>query len=119
MAANLTDPSLREPVHGLEIEVDARPKRVIVAVAGEWDLAARPRVSDALRRALAQRPARLVLDLSRLTFIDSSGLHAAIELHRQARAQDAELEIVPGPAAVQRPFAICRLTESLPFAARR
>ena len=119
MAASLSDPSLRGLVRELDIAVESRPGRVIVAVAGEWDLAAHPRVSAALREALDQRPTRLVLDLSRLTFIDSSGLHATVALHEQTRAQDAALEIVPGPPAVQRPFAICRLTESLPFAARR
>ena len=117
MAASLSDPSVRDALRELEIAVDARPQRVVVAVAGEWDLVAHPRVSDALRAALDHRPARVVLDLSRLSFIDSSGLHAAVELHRQAQLQNAELQIVPGPPAVQRPFAICRLTETLPFTA--
>jgi anti-sigma B factor antagonist len=118
MAASLSDPSLRGADHELRIEVDARAERLVIVVAGEWDLAVRPRVANVLRTALERRPAHVVLDLSRLTFIDSSGLHAAVELHRQATARNVELEIVPGPPAVQRPFAVCGLTESLPFTAR-
>ena len=52
MAASLSDPSLRGAAHALEIAVDAEPGRVIVAVAGEWDLAARPRVAEAQRAEL-------------------------------------------------------------------
>lgn len=58
----------------------------------------------------------MVLDLSRLSFIDSSGLHVTIELQRRAIRQNIRLVIIPGPRAVQRLFEICQLTETLPFA---
>ncbi len=64
---------------------------------------------------LTARPERVVLDLSRLDFIDSSGLHATIELAHRLAAQDIGLVIVPGCRAVQRLFEITGLTERLPF----
>jgi anti-anti-sigma factor len=73
---------------------------------------------DAISQALEPRPECLVLDLSQLTFIDSSGIHTAIELAKRTRAENVRMVIVPGPRQVQRVFEICGLTDVLPFLQR-
>jgi hypothetical protein len=50
------------------------------------------------------------------SFIDSSGLHITIELHKRSTRQNIRLVIIPGLRAVQRLVEICGLTETLPFA---
>lgn len=47
-------------------------------LVGELDLATAPQVSEVLRRECSQ-PGHVVLDLSKLRFMDSSGLHAIIQ----------------------------------------
>jgi len=86
-----------------------------IALEGEWDLATQLATRQAIGRALADRPESLVLDLSRLVFIDSSGVHAVISLTRRTERLNVRFLIVPGPEAVQRIFEICHLTDSLPF----
>lgn len=83
---------------------------------GEWDLDQRGAARDAVAQALQRHPGCLVLDLGRLSFIDSSGIHALIETHKRCAAQGTRLVITPGPRAVQRVFEICGLIEILPFA---
>lgn len=57
--------------------------RVVVALAGECDLAARDQLTAALRAALdAGGP--VTVDLSGLSFLDSSGIHELISAHRTA-----------------------------------
>jgi anti-anti-sigma factor len=56
---------------------------VRIELAGELDLSVAGRLSDRLD-ALAQPGARVVLDLSKLDFIDSSGINVIITYHRQA-----------------------------------
>jgi anti-anti-sigma factor len=56
-----------------------------------------------------------VLDLSQLTFIDSSGVHVVHQLHKRSTHQMVRLVIVPGPRTVRRPFEILGLTGVLPF----
>ena len=90
----------------LQIVVNQDQAAVTIAVAGEWDLAAQTAFRDAITSALSLEPERVVVDLSRLTFIDSSGMRAAAELHRLAVQQDVRFELIPGPRAVQRPFEI-------------
>jgi anti-sigma B factor antagonist len=101
---------------GLAIAIDQHGTTTTITLTGEWDLAQQPATRAAIRRALQRRPESVVLDLSPLSFIDSSGLHVAMELHERARNQGVALTIVPGPRGVQRLFGICQLLEVLPFA---
>jgi anti-sigma B factor antagonist len=86
-----------------------------IALAGEWDLAERRPTRQATRTALQRPPHGVVLDLSQLTFIDSSGIHVIVELQKRSAQHDIRLVIVPGPRAVQRPFEILQLSPALPF----
>lgn len=86
-----------------------------IGLIGEWDLAQQWIVREAIHKALDDRPENVVLDLSRLSFIDSSGLHVTIELQKRAIQQNIRLVVIPGPRAVQHLFEICQLIETLPF----
>lgn len=100
---------------GLAIEVSERDSTTTIALEGEWDLAQRPSTREAIRRILERAPESVVLDLSRLSFIDSSGLHVVLELYQRARDRNIRLVIVPGRRGVQRVFEICQLLDVLPF----
>jgi anti-sigma B factor antagonist len=89
--------------------------RTTIALEGEWDLATQLAARQAIGRALAARPESLMLDLSRLGFIDSSGVHAVISLTRRTERLNVRFLVVPGPEAVQRIFEVCHLTDCLPF----
>ena len=58
---------------------------------------------------------RLILDLRRATFLDSSGLRLALDTSAEAAADGFEFAIVPGPPAVQRAFEVAGLSSRLPF----
>ena len=87
----------------------------IVALAGELDLSQVGVVEQALRGAERARPNTLVLDLSGLTFLDSSGLRLVLEADRRARVEGRRLAVVPGPEAVHRVFLIALLDKRLEF----
>ncbi len=86
---------------------------VRVALRGELDLSTVGKVQEELRRVEADEPALVVLDLSSLTFLDSTGLRAVLTADERARENGRRLVIVRGPDAVQRVFAITRLEERL------
>jgi anti-anti-sigma factor len=102
-------------VVGLRIAVSEQDSSTTVRLDGEWDLAAQQAARDAVRDALSRQPARVILDLSGLTFIDSSGIHIVVELLKRAGELNIGLVIIPGPRAVQRIFDVCGLTARLPF----
>ena len=104
-----------ENPNGLRILVREQGTTITIEMAGEWDLAARDAARHAIARALAGQPKSVLLDLSRLEFIDSSGLHGTIELARRSAEQNVRLVIIPGDRAVQRVFEIAGLLDHLPF----
>jgi anti-anti-sigma factor len=63
------------PVNGIQ----ERGGAVVVELAGELDLYNAHTVREALLGEAEKRPERLVVDLSRVTFIDSTGLGVLIE----------------------------------------
>jgi anti-sigma B factor antagonist len=89
----------------------------VIELGGEFDLSRRPTVVQLVQRELAKSPERLAIDLQRVTFIDSSGVHALIETSRLARQSGLEFSIIPGNRAIQRVFEVCGLTNHLPFVA--
>lgn len=86
-----------------------------VVLTGEFDLAAVTTVEEAIDHAFDGRTAALEIDLSQLTFVDSSGLRTIVEARDRAASNDVELRLVPGIPAVQRVFQITGLDEVLPF----
>ena len=97
----------------LDLETEDRDGLVHMALAGELDLSSVPKVQEELRRIEAGSPATVVLDLSKLTFLDSTGLRCIVTADERARAEGRRIVIVRGPDAVQRVFAITRLEERL------
>jgi anti-anti-sigma factor len=103
----------------LRIVVREQGTTTMIEVEGEWDLASVPTAQETISRVLERGPECVVLDLSGLGFIDSSGLHAIVELSKRAAAQETRLVIIRGPRAVQRLFEITGLDASLPLIDRR
>ncbi|MEU9110119.1 STAS domain-containing protein [Streptomyces xanthophaeus] len=63
------------------IEVEKQEQQVIVHVGGEMDIDRAPLLQEALRTLITQPdcPPDVVLDLTELTFCDSSGLNALLQ----------------------------------------
>jgi anti-anti-sigma factor len=90
------------------------PLGVVLTLGGELDLAAVPVLQERLDHAMRDRAA-VVIDLSRLSFIDSSGLHLLVRADRHLRDCGAQLVLVRGPRAVHRVFAVTSLDSYFEF----
>jgi len=65
----------------------------VVTVNGEIDVHTGPALRDHLLSAFAQGEDTLVVDLSQVSFLDSSGLGVLVTAHKRARTTDGELRI--------------------------
>jgi anti-anti-sigma factor len=101
------------PVEILEVKTEDRNGLVHVALMGELDLSTVAKVQEELRRVEADSPPTVVVDLSKLTFLDSTGLRCIVTADERARDEGRRVVIVRGPDPVQRVFAITRLEERL------
>lgn len=66
----------------------------ILPLEGEVDLHVSPGIASALRVAMQDEPAKLLIDLSKVTYIDSSGLAVLIEGMRQVEAYGGKLYLI-------------------------
>ena len=97
----------------LEVRTEDRNGFVHVALVGELDLSTVSKVQDELRKVEESSPPTMVIDLSKLTFLDSTGLRCIVTANERARDEGRRMVIVRGPDAVQRVFSITRLEERL------
>lgn len=105
-AAGASRFELRDHVH--------RGRHTLV-LSGELDIEHAAELEVTITRVCVGDMPALVLDLSRLTFMDSTGLRAVAAAHRRCQQQRCEFLIVPGSDAVQRLFEISGLLDVLPF----
>lgn len=97
----------------LEFETRELPDRVHLVLRGELDLSTAEKVEGELARIERSEARLIVLDLSRLTFLDSTGLRLIVGADQRARQSDRNLTVVRGPATVQRVFSITKLDNRL------
>lgn len=79
---------------------------ISLLLEGELDLAGAPQMESSLAAAEWDGPSRLVIDLSRLEFIDSTGLRLLLQADARAKERGCELVLRPGQQAVQRVFEV-------------
>jgi anti-sigma B factor antagonist len=94
------------------IAIDRLPDAVVVRPIGELDMATTPSLAAALQAA--EGPL-LVLDLSGLTFIDSTGLTLTLQEHRRAERDGRAFALADGDDRILRVFRLMKLDLRLPF----
>jgi anti-sigma B factor antagonist len=99
----------------LSIEDQREGDRHTLLLTGELDMASAPELEEQAQRLCARPPSELVLDLSRLEFIDSAGLKAILRVSALCREHTCEFCLTPGARPVQRLFELTRLVDRLPF----
>jgi len=97
-----------------DVAIHHRGSALVVVPTGEIDLATVGHVRDAVDRE--RRPEQdVVLDLREVSFMDTSGLRYVLEVVERADRDGFSVQIVRGPAAVQRVFEVSGLDPRLPF----
>jgi anti-anti-sigma factor len=99
----------------LRIGIEERDDEIHVAVAGDLDLLGEERLEAELDRVWARRPAKVVIDLRGLMFLDARGVAAIWHASERAAANGAALRIVKAAEPVQRIFRLLDLEGQLEF----
>jgi anti-sigma B factor antagonist len=86
----------------LEIMVSYANGARVVRLKGEFDLAGVPAFEAELDRDPGPHEGTVVLDMSHVTFLDSSGLRAVLMADRKVRADGRRCIVVRGPERVAR-----------------
>src|ERR687885_2845707 len=94
-------------------ETSDRADGVLVELSGELDISTAANVEARLMELEKSAPERLVLDLRRVNFIDSTGLSMIINADGRARKEGRRLTIVSGDGVPRRILRTVGLEERL------
>ena len=97
-----------------DVEDRVDGSRHILVLRGELDMRSSPDL-EAMVLVAKRDASRLILDLSRLTFIDLRGLRMVLFAKELCEWDRCEFRLVPGPPSVERVFELTDLLEVLPF----
>ena len=112
----MVDTSAPEPSPGiLRIRREDDDGGVVLALEGELDLSSAPELRRQLREIEAAHPDWILIDLSRLTFMDSSGLTVVIQANQSAELNGHRLSFRSASPQVRRLFELTGFLEHLTF----
>jgi anti-anti-sigma factor len=83
-----------------------------VHVAGDLDVAAAPRLMEALRD-LEHEARLIVLDIREITFLDAAGVHVIVDASIGARRDGRRLLLVGASVPVQRVFTLTETSDQV------
>jgi anti-sigma B factor antagonist len=83
-----------------------------ISAIGELDMRTVPLLERALEAVDQLKPARVILDFSELSFVDSTGVHAIVRAHIRATEKGGVLVVMNSSESVRKVFQLTR-TEHL------
>lgn len=93
----------------LETNVERVGDALVVSVRGEITLAQTPSFHQSLVTLCAQTPRILVVDLSAVPYMDSSGVGTLVDIYRKIRARGCNMALVGLTDTVRSLFEITKL----------
>ena len=91
------------------------PDGVVLRVLGDLDMAGAPRLRNAVVSEVGAGTRLIVLDLTGVDYLDSTGLGVVIGALRRLRTHDGELRVVCPEPRIRRVFEVCDLDRVLEF----
>lgn len=98
----------------LRIETVECDGSLVIAAEGEVDIVTSPLLDEALVRARATGATSIVVDLVKVSFIDSTGLHVLIK-HSRAEDHRARISVTRGSGQTRRLFRLSGASQYLSF----
>ncbi len=99
------------------IDICTRAEALVILVEGEVDLWTVHRLAEAMSMAQASQARSIVVDLDRVTFMDSSGLHVLIQCAVSEEMRH-RLTVTRGSPQVRRLFDVSGVGRFLSFTPR-
>lgn len=90
------------------VKIRGNDHATVLALKGELDLASSHELDEALERVTGWGTELVILDLTELEFMDSTGLQVLINAQRRAEEGGPRLEVITGSRQIRRLLHITR-----------
>ena len=94
----------------LDLTVSERGNETVVTAAGELDVNTAPELREQLARLISGGANNLSIDLSAVSFVDSTALSVLVSALKRLRQADGDLQLASPTPSVRRVFEITGLT---------
>jgi anti-sigma B factor antagonist len=99
-------------------------RETVISLCGEIDLSTTGMLHRALKAAMHEQPAQLAVDVTQVSFLDSTGIGCLLDAAREGAEMGCKLVVRNPTAAITRVFEICGVDKILledadPKSARR
>ena len=98
----------------MEVRIASEPPYTLIHLTGDVDLNSSPQARTAILEALT-RNAALFVDLSQVTYMDSSGVASLVEGYQTARRQNLRFGLVAVAPPVRGVLRLARLDRVFPI----
>lgn len=96
-----------------QVDTQTTGRAVMLTLSGELDLVSSPILAEALNGANQSDAELLVVDLRRLEFMDSTGLHLLVSAQQRAHDGGRRFALIRGGEHIQRLFSLSGIGELL------
>ena len=94
----------------MEISQREKQKVVVLDIQGEIDLYNAPEIKDAIQKLIEQQKYNIIINLEKVSYIDSSGIGALISSLSNLKKYQGSLKIINVYASVKKVFELTKLT---------
>ncbi len=103
----------------MQISIDSRQQddRTVVEVSGEVDVSTADALDAKLTELTDAGATDLVVDLSKVEFLDSTGLGVLVKTLKHVREHDGSLAVVASSERIAKVFRITGLDSAMPLSA--
>jgi anti-sigma B factor antagonist len=98
----------------IDIEIIERDGVLVVVVEGDVDLSAAAQFEESLARAQKSDASAIIIDLDRVSFMDSAGVHVLLQASLSERNRN-RLALTPGSPQVRRLLEVTGVRRYLSF----
>jgi len=99
----------------MQIATTPGSDRYVITVSGEVDLASSPELDTAIIAAIESGASSVAIDLTDVSFMDSSGLGVIVRGLKRCREADKDLDLVITNERVLKVFGITGLDQVIPI----
>ncbi len=86
----------------LKVEIRVEGKYLVVSLRGELDVESSQEMKNEVRKQISSEAPNVVIDLTNVSYVDSSGLGTLIALQKDARFNGGSLSIVGASQQIRR-----------------
>jgi len=93
----------------MSVKTENKSGLMICRVEGEIDINTAPDIKKAFEKILAKREPKVVVNLSKVTYVDSSGLATLVEILKNMRSYGGKLKLTNLSPKIRSLFEITKL----------